>query len=385
MKILFIGAKGVSAVAGGVEAHVDELSRGLVRAGHEASVYVRAWNTPRHVSEREGVRLIHLPTIRTKHLDATVHSLLASFHALFVRADIIHYHAVGPAAFSLVPRLFGRRLVVTVHRLDWEAAKWKAPARAMLKAAAWAAVRIPRRVIAVSQSVADALRSRHGVEAVVIPNGLVPIHPRPLRRMAARFGLEPGRYVLFLGRLVPEKSPDWLVRAFVESRPGTEGFRLVLAGGASGTEDYVRELKRKAGGHARIVFTGPVAGEDKDELFANARAFVLPSRLEGHPIALLEARGAGLACLASDIPAHREIIRDGRDGLLFRSDDFEDFARRLAELLTDAALAERLGRRAQEDDRGGLDWDGVTARTIEVYRAALAGPPPQRSRRGGAR
>jgi glycosyltransferase involved in cell wall biosynthesis len=375
MRIAFIGAKGVPAVSGGVEAHVDELSRGLVRAGHEAVVYVRSWYTPRGRKAWRGVRLIHLPTARTKHLDAAIHSLLASIHVLFIRADVIHYHGIGPAAFALIPRLCGRRVVVTVHRRDWAADKWGGPARAMLKAAEWSSVRIPRAVIAVSESLRAQLLADHGKEAAVIPNGFAALRMRAPGRMAARYGLEPEGYILFLGRLVPEKRPDWLIRAFLGRRNRDDRLKLVLAGASSGTDAYVRGLKALAGNNPGIVFSGEVRGADKEELFTNALLFVLPSRLEGMPIALLEARGAGRGCLASDIPVHREIIRDGVDGRLFRRDDFADFQARLDGLLADRALIQELGRRAGQATAALPGWEEVLRRTLEVYRSVINARP----------
>lgn len=375
MKVAFIGAKGIPAVSGGVEAHVDELSRGLVQAGHEAVVYVRDWYTPRRLTAWQGVRLVHLPTIRTKHLDAAVHSLLASLHVLFIRADVIHYHAIGPAFFAVIPRLLGRRVVVTIHRRDWAADKWKPPARALLKAAEWTAVRVPQALLTVSAAIRDGLAADYGVSSRVIPNGFRAPSPLPLGRDAARFGLSARGYVLYLGRLVPEKRPDWLIRAFRQRRAGEGGLKLVLAGSSSGTDEYVRGLKALAGSDPRIIFTGEIGGEIKNEIFTNARLFVLPSRLEGHPVALLEARGAGLGCLVSDIPAHREVIRDGEDGLLFRTDDFDDFQARLDSLLADPHRIEQMGRKAREAMADRPNWSAVLRRTLEVYASVAAYRP----------
>ncbi|OGD27398.1 MAG: hypothetical protein A2Y56_03410, partial [Candidatus Aminicenantes bacterium RBG_13_63_10] len=349
MKIAFIGQKGIPAVFGGVELHVDELSRGLARAGEEPVVYVRSWYTPRCLKAHEGVRLVHAPTIRTKHLDAAVHSFLATCHCLFTDADIIHYHGIGPAAFSPIARLVGRRVVVTVHRLDWAADKWSPPARAMLKLAERTATLAAHRLIAVSVDVAGYLRRCYGASAAVIPNAVPPARIRPLSGMGRRFGLETKKYVLFLGRLVPEKRPDWLIRAFLEHSARRGDLKLVLAGGSSGTEGYVRKLKDMAGNDPRVVFTGNVVSRDKEEVFSNALLFVLPSRLEGHPIALLEARGYGLGCLASDIDPHREIVRDGLDGVLFRADDYLDFTAKLEALLSEPRRIREVGRRAGEN------------------------------------
>ncbi len=371
MRVAFIGTKGMPAVSGGVEAHVDELSRGLVRAGHEAIVYVRDWYTPPGRTTWGGVRLIHRPTIRTKHLDATVHCLGASLDVLFRRADVIHYHAIGPAFFALIPKLFGRRIVVTVHRRDWAADKWRAPARLMLRLAERTAVRIADALISISDAVRDGLAADYVVASTVIPNAFTPPAARPLGRVAATYGLKAGGYALFLGRLVPEKRPDWLIRAFRERPDRGDGLKLVIAGGASGSEGYVRKLHNLAGGDSRIVFTGEVGGSAKDEIFTNARLFVLPSRLEGHPLALLEAMGSGLACLVSDIPPLAKVVRDGCDGLLFRAGDYGDFKARLDELLDDPDRARELGRQARASAASRPDWDEVVRRTLEVYASLL--------------
>jgi len=372
MKVAFIGAKGVPPKFGGVEVHVDELSRGLVRMGGQAVVYVRNWYTPPRLRTHGGVRLVHLPTIRTKHLDAAVHSFLATVHCLFTDADVVHYHGIGPGAFSVLARTVGRRVLVTVHRLDWAADKWSPPARMMLKLAERLAVGSAHAVVAVSGDTARHIRRRHGVEATVIPNAVPPAQRRPLSGMGPRFGLEARKFVLFLGRLVPEKRPDWLVRAFLEAPASFEGLKLVLAGGASGTEGYVQRMRGMAGGDPRIVFTGNVAGEDKEELLANALLFVLPSRLEGHPIALLEARGYGLGCLVSDIDAHREVMADGEDGILFRADDYREFAAALRKLLGDPARIRELGRKALEAETSRPGWEDIVTKTLGLYRALAA-------------
>ncbi|MBN2199833.1 MAG: glycosyltransferase family 4 protein [Candidatus Aminicenantes bacterium] len=375
MKVAFIGQKGMPPVFGGVEVHVDALSRGLVRSGVEAVVYVRNWYTPRRLKSHGGVRLIHAPTIRTKHLDAAVHGFFATVHCLFTKADIVHYHGIGPAAFSPLARLSGRRVVVTVHRLDWAADKWGGPARMMLKLAERLAARSAHAVAAVSADTARYLSDRYGIEAAVIPNAVPPAGRRPLSEMGPRFGLEARKYLLFLGRLVPEKRPDWLIRAFLEIADRSGGMKLVLAGGASGTEDYVRRLRNAARGDPRIVFTGNVTGTDKEELMSNALLFVLPSRLEGHPIALLEARGYGLGCLASDIDAHREVVADGVDGILFRADDYREFAAALRKLLGDPERIRELGRKALEAEASRPGWEDVVTRTLRLYRSLAARLP----------
>ena len=150
MRIAHIGQKGIPVTFGGIEYHVDRLSRRQAQRGHDVCVYVRSWYTPRSLKSCGGVRPTHVPTIRTKHLDAAVHTFLCTLHCLFRKTEIIHYHAIGPSFFSFLPRMFGRRIVTTVHRLDWAAEKWGAVSRSLLKVAERLALAAACRPIAVS-------------------------------------------------------------------------------------------------------------------------------------------------------------------------------------------------------------------------------------------
>jgi len=356
---------------GGIETHVDELSRGLVRRGHRVSVYVRNWYTPRRQKIHQGVRLFHVPTIRTKHLDAAVHSFLSSLHCLFTGAEIIHYHGIGPAIFSFIPRFAGRKVVATVHRLDWASEKWGRTARLLLKIGERASVSFPHRTIAVSRDLRQAVLSRDGRETIVIPNGVDASPPRSLSIAAAKYGLSQKQFLLFMGRLVPEKRPDWIIRAFAEIRRRKgipEGFKLVIAGGSSETAAYVRSLHTAAKDDPQIILPGYVRGEEKEELLSQALAFVLPSRLEGNPIALLEAKSHGLCCLVSDIEAHKEIISDGEDGVFFRAEAYGDFLEKMNWIVDNPGRAAEMGQRARESLSIRPGWDAVVEMTLEVYR-----------------
>jgi glycosyltransferase involved in cell wall biosynthesis len=380
MRIAIIGQKGIPAIWGGVEVHVDHLSRGLVEAGHQVDVYVRDWYTPRGLKSYGGVRLFHLPTIHTKYLDAPLHVLAGTLHALTHGADIIHYQAIGPAAFGFLPRLAGKKVVATIHARDWAAGKWGAIAQACLKASEALAVKIPHRTIVVSETLRNELGKRYGRETTVIPHGMLPPVFRPARLIRERWGLEPGRYVLYLGRLVAEKRADWLIESWRDLRrsvPETAGLKLVIAGGSSATGEYARRIKSMAGNERSIVLTGSVQGEIKEELLSHTALFLLPSRLEGFPIAILEARAYGLCCLASDIPPHREIIRDGWDGRLFHYGDRADMTNRWRELIARPEQTAEMGRRARTEAAGRPDWDEIARRTSALYRTITDGVPPR--------
>jgi len=376
MKIAWIGQKGIPATFGGVEYHVDRLSRGLAARHHQGSVYVRNWYTDRRLKRYDGVKLISVPTLRTKHLDAAVHCFLSSVHCLFTGAQIIHYQGMGPSLFSFIPRLFGRKVVATIHRLDWATEKWGPVAKYFLKMGERFSVRIPHRTITVSEEIKKYVRNHYGKEAVYIPNGIQQPQVRPLRALGPRYGLSSKNYILFMGRLVPEKRPDWLIRAFLDMQAANDSFKplkLVIAGGSSATDDYVRKIHDAARTSPSVIFPGYVWGEDKEELLSHALLFVLPSYLEGAPIALLEAKSYGLCCLASDIIPHRDVIQHGRDGWLFRSGSREDFKTSLRTLVKQPEILQRLGRNARASVQKRLSWDDVVEMTIKIYRDVLDG------------
>jgi len=375
MKIAFIGQKGIPARFGGVEYHVDHLSRDLAGRGHQVSVYVRDWYTDRSLKYYQGVRLVHIPTLRTKHLDASIHSFLCSVHCLFTKTEIIHYQGIGPSFFSFIPKIFGRKVVSTVHRLDWATEKWGSAAKFFIKSGEWMAVHLSHRTITVSEALQGFIRTAHHKDAVFIPNGIQLSPSRPIRILKEKYGLSERQFILYLGRLVPEKRPDWLIQAFLELSRKSEAFRtlkLVIAGGSGGTDDYVRRLKKLGRENPDVIFSGYVWGEEKEELLSQALVFVLPSYLEGNPIALLEAKSYGLCCLASDIGPHQEVIQPGRDGQLFRSGDRRDLKAKLFDLVENPEEGKRLGKNAREDIRKRKTWEEVAEMTLNGYRDILA-------------
>ena len=212
MKIAMIGQKGMPATYGGVERHVQELACRLAKRGHEVSVYCRMHYT-RVRGHHLGVHLIRHPSIRTKHFDAMSHCAVATVDSLFREFDIIHYHALGPSLFASLPRLAGKKTVVTVHGLDWQREKWGKFAQWFLRHCEQPAVRFPDATIVVSKTLKRYFSERHNMKTTFIPNG-TPIpelrEPNKLRQ----FGLDSGRYILFVGRLVPEKGCHFLVEAF---------------------------------------------------------------------------------------------------------------------------------------------------------------------------
>ncbi len=369
LRIAMIGQRGVPATYGGIEHHVEELGARLVERGHEVTVYCRSNYGDEHPAEHRGMRLQHLPTVSSKHLDAIAHSGLAALAALGSHHDVIHYHALGPGLAAPLSKVLSRaRVVLTVHGLDDERAKWGKGARSVLRTAQWMSAHVPNATIAVSRALSDYYAARHHRSAVYIPNGV----SRGVGRLPAairEFGLETGGYVLFVGRFVPEKAPDLLIRAFGDlKRP----LKLVMAGGSAYTDGYSTELQRLAAADPRVVFTGYAYGDLLEELYSNAAAFVLPSALEGLPLTLLEAASHGTPVVASDIAPHLEVLGRERVGQrLFASGDQGSLTAALERALADPTR-ELIGAASfRERVLAGYSWDRAVLATESVYRMVL--------------
>ncbi|MGL4743736.1 MAG: glycosyltransferase family 4 protein [Dermatophilaceae bacterium] len=314
LRVAMVGQKGVPATYGGVEHHVEHLGRLLAeREDLEVTVYCRRSYGHRAGSRYHGMRLVDTPAWGGKHLDTISHSFTSTVHALFSGADIVHYHALGPGLVApLVRYLTRRRVVLTVHGLDHQRAKWRGPATSVLGLAYRMSGRVPHRVVTVSRALAERYRADFGCAPAYVPNGVPTPVPAPLpERLRTEYGLEPGRYVLFVGRVVPEKRPDLLIQA---ARSLPDDVKVVIVGGSAFTEDYLAELVALAGADPRIVLPGFLYGDELAGVYQHAAVFVQPSDLEGLPLTLLEAVSHGIPVLASDIDPHREVLAPCRSG-----------------------------------------------------------------------
>ena len=357
-RVAFIGGRGVIGKYSGVESFYERAGHLLAARGHEVTAYCRSYFTPDQ-KEHAGIRIVRLPTIRTKHLDTFVHSLLSTVHACFSNYDIVHYHTLGPSLFSFLPRIFGKKTVVSVQGLDWQRKKWSWFARTVLKIAEWTSAYFPNRTIVVSRALEGYYRRRYGHPVSYIPNG-TELMSRLIGPHLAGFGVDPDNYVLFLGRFSPEKNLDLLIKAF---EAVDTPMKLVLAGGSSHTDEYVRELRWHAS--ERIKFLDWLSGPVLQEVLTNAALFVLPSDMEGLSLALLDAMGAGLCVLASDVPENVEAIGDA--GFTFRAGNVLDLQRMLKNLLSDVELRRRTGERARERVRREFLWSRVVDNLERVY------------------
>jgi len=374
MKVAFVGQKGIPAIWGGIETHVEELGRRLAERGHKVTVYVRNWYTPTGVIEYKGIELKHVPCINTKYFDAITHTFNSSINSLFNSYDIIHYQAIGPSLLSWIPRVFRKKVVATIHRFDYQSGKWGYLAKKALKISEKFALSVPNQTIVVAKYQQKIYMDR-GYNTVYIPNGVNIIKPRQVDIIKREYNLKGKDYILYMGRLVPEKRCDWLIKAFNKAYDSTDNnLKLIIAGGSSSSDDYVKKLKDLSRNNSRIIFTDYVTGLKKEELLSNALLFILPSYLEGLPIAVLEASSYGLPCLVSDIIPHKEVINENINGFFFSSNDYYSLEKKLKNILTySSEELEKVGREAREYVKKRYSWDSVVDKTERLYFEVLKG------------
>jgi glycosyltransferase involved in cell wall biosynthesis len=358
MRIAMIGQKGIPARYGGIEKHVEEIASMLALRGHTVFVYCRPYYTAMDGTYR-GVQLVKLPSIKTRHLDAATHTLVSTAHVLSMKADIVHYHALGPSALSFVPRIAGARTVVTVHGLDWRGGKWGRAATWLLQQCEYSACHFPNRTIVVSRVLKRYFEDKYGREVVYLPNG-VSVEPAGPNDNLARFGLARGDYYLFVGRLGPEKGCHILVEAF---RHAHTSKKLAMVGSAHLNPDYEHKLRNLA--DDRVVFTGEVFGDPLTHLWQGAYAVVHPSITEGMSLSLLEAMAHGKCVIVSDIPENTDVVQDG--AVKFAVGDAADLARVITEMDGDPDLVEDTGRRGRARAGQEYSWERVVDGLEAVY------------------
>jgi len=365
MKIAFIGQKalGVDSRGGGIERHVTEISTRLVKRGHDVTVYARRAYLPEKPKEFQGVKIVYIPTIYTKNLEAIVHTFFSTVHALTKPYDIYHYHGVGPATLAWIPRLLkpNANVIVTFHSQDRFHKKWGWFARTYLHFGEWASVWFPHACIAVSHVIQVYARNVYKRQIIYIPNG-AEVQEVKSDHLLARFGLKSGEYLVNIGRIVPQKGLQYLIGAYQKIETNK---KLVIVGTSSFSERYAKEMQRLASGNPNILFLGHQTGELLRQLFGNAYLFVQPSESEGLSIVVLEAMSYGSAVLVSDIPENLEAIKN--TGFTFVNRDIDDLAMRLRQLLQHPELVEKMGKDAKEVVRKQFNWEVVTDHIEGVY------------------
>ena len=367
VRIAMLGHKRIPSREGGIEIVVDELSTRMAALGHSVTAYNRKG---RHVSggkvhklkEYKGVKIKEVFTIDKKGFAALTSSFFACIRAGFGEYDVVHIHAEGPAFFSFIPKILGKKVVVTVHGLDWNRAKWGKFASWYIRTGEKNAVRFSDEIIVLSQGVKDYFWNTYKRKTQFVPNGVNRPVVREVKEIE-KFGLEKDSYVLYLGRIVPEKGEHYLIKAWKELETDK---KLVIAGGISDTAGYGAELKGLATGDDRIIFTGFVQGRKLEELYSNSLIYCLPSDLEGMPLSLLEAMSYGNCCVVSDIPECAEVVED--KAVTFKKSDVKDLKEKLEMLLRDREAVDKYKCEAADFICNKYSWDDVVEATLELYK-----------------
>ena len=374
-RIAIIGHKFIPSRDGGVEVVVSNLAPHLAEIGYDVTCYNRTDRQHRELRkqgalprEYRGVRLIWTPTVDRRGLAAVTSSALATLRAAFGRYDLVHFHAEGPCVFCGLPRLTGRKVVVTVHGLDHMREKWGKFASAYILLGEKAAVRHAHRIIVLNSSMQEYFLREYGRETVLIPNGVEPAEIRPACEITGQYGLASREYILYLGRLDPGKGIHYLIEAYRKLRTDK---KLVIVGGSSDTDDYVRQLHEMAGDTSSIIFTGFLQGTVLEELYSNAYLYVLPSDHEGMPLGLLEAMNYGCCCVTSDIRECTAIM-DG-SGFTFPRGNAEALRETLQDLCDDPVKAEAQRSEARKVIASKYTWEDITKQTDKLYRELLDG------------
>jgi glycosyltransferase involved in cell wall biosynthesis len=371
MKIAVIGAKGLPPSQGGIEHYCAEIYPRMIAQGHSVDLFARSSCiplSPFDYYDFEGIRVISLPCPGKKGLDAMSSSVLGALFSLGAGYDIVHFHALGPALFTWLSRISSSaKIVVTCHGLDWKRDKWGKLSSRLIQLGERAAVNFADELIVVSEELRSYFHKTYDRQVLYIPTAPASyVASDPSFTFGAALRLQPKRYILFLGRLVPEKCPNLLLKAFQNLR--LNGWKLVFVGGNSDTPAFKTKLIHSAGNDPNVVFAGELRGSQLAEIVRGAGLFVLPSSLEGLPLAMLEAMSEGIPVLASDIPPHRQLLNDDR-GLLFDVGSVDACAAGLDWAIQHPQEMQRMAERAKRYVRSNYTWEQITIANLDVYQS----------------
>ncbi len=370
MKIAMLGHKRIPSREGGIEVVVEELCERLVKLGHEVTCYNRkgkhvsgeTYSNTKQLKEYKGIKLKYVFTLDKKGLAAMTSSLFGAIAIAFSNCDVVHFHAEGPCAMMWIPKLFGKKCIATIHGLDWQRNKWGGFASAYIKFGEKTAVKCADKIIVLSENVKKYFYDTYNINAVFIPNGVTRPNIVKADEITDKFNLDKDSYVLYLGRMVPEKGVHYLIDAFKSIETDK---KLVIAGGSSDSSEYFSQLKSMAQGDERIIFTDFVSGKTLEELYSNAYVYTLPSDLEGMPLSLLEAMSYGNCVLGSDIEEIAEVVED--KGVLFKKADVKDLKENLDHLLKNPDVVQMHKSSSRDFICKKYSLDDIAKQTLALY------------------
>lgn len=364
-----LGQKKVPSRDGGIEVVVGELAPRMVQKGHKVTLYNRDGHFSFGFKKKNfkheqfnGVECVSVPTLQIRGLSAMVSSFFASVMAAFGKYDVVHFHAEGPAFFSFIPKLFRKKIVVTIHGLDWQRAKWGRFASWYIRMGEKNAVRYADEIIVLSQNLKNYFETKYGRKTVYIPNGASKPEVLEANEIKKRWGLEKDSYILYVGRIVPEKGLHYLIEATKEIKEK----KLVVVGKHSDTKEYYDKITNDS---KDVLFVGFQEGTVMQELYSNAYIYCLPSDLEGMPLTLLEAMSYGNCCLTSDIAECAEVVED--KAVLFTKGKVKSLREKINWLISHPEEVADYKQQAQEYICDKYSWDEVNEKTLSLYNSVL--------------
>lgn len=367
MKIVVVGTRGIPDIQGGVETHCEQLYPRIAAMGHDVTVMRRScYVTPQNkLKEYKGVRLKDVFAPRIKSIEAILHTMLAVVRARAMKPDVLHIHAIGPSIMMPLARLLGMKTVMTHHGFDYNRGKWGRLAKFVLRAGEKYGVRHASKVIVISEEIRRHIAETYGRnDAELIFNGVPKANISTASDFIESKGLERGKYVVAVGRFVPEKCFDMLIEAFHASELSHQGYKLAIAGGSDHPDQFSQKIEQLAEKyHNEVVLTGFIKGEPLQQLLSHAALFCLPSTHEGLPIALLEAMSYNLDVLVSDIEANMIPEING---------DTDAFPAGNADALREA-LKRKFASIPQPRvyDLSAYNWDHIAQQTVQLYARLL--------------
>lgn len=367
LKIAMIGHKYVPSREGGVEIVVENLAKGMTANGHEVTLFNRKRKEYPRINEYDGCKVENIFTINHKFLDALIYAFFATLKARKMarkgKFDILHFHAEGSCLFlKFLPKRKKRKykVVVTIHGLDWQRGKWGGFAAKVLRKGERCAVKYADEIIVLSRNNKKYFKDHYNATTKFIPNGIELPQLRDADLIKKQYRLYKDSYILFLARIVPEKGVHYLIQAWKKVREQiSTDKKLVIAGGASHSDQYFNEICEMAKDDDSIIMTGFVQGQVLEELYSNAYLYVLPSDVEGMPMSLLEALSYGNVCLVSDIPENTEVINE--DCYVFKRGDVNRLRHQIKKLIG-------LNLTTHNNMVIPYTWQDVVAQTIDIYK-----------------
>ena len=368
LRVALVGSRGIPGRYGGYETLFAELAPRLVARDFEVTVYCRTprrrpgERAPARRARYRGARLVHLPTIRTKHLDTPVHSFASCLHAVGERFDAALVVNSANALFLPLLAAAGTPCVLNVDGIEKRRAKWGPFGRAVYALSERLACFLPDLLVTDAEVIREHYLARYGARSHIVTYGVA---ARPLWQSGVlrRLGIEKQNYFLYVSRFEPENNPHRVVKAY--ARVGGE-IPLVMVGGAPYASAFIASFREAA--DPRIRFPGPIYGRGYRQLLSHALVYIHATEVGGTHPALVEAMGYGNCLVVNDTPENREVAGDV--ALYFRADSPASLAAILDRLRTDPGEAARRGRAAAARAAVRYNWETIADQYAHLLRAA---------------